>query len=547
MLRRLVLAALLAVAPVSTLAQPQGVLHIRVVLTDASGVSTPVPRHALLISDNPGTGAPRRVVTAADGTIDVRLPPGNYTVESETAVAFGGQGYEWIQTLDVGAGADVVLALTTANADVGAPPAATAGTASDPSLLLPQWKDSLVAVWTPTSRASGFIVDSRGLVLTNQRAVGLAQATSVQLSPSVKVEARVLAADARRDVAVLWIDSAAIGAVKPWPMSCADIVAVPFADWQRVIALGLPLRGPIDLSVGEVLPSDTGLVIADVRLASGSLGGPVFGVAGTVVGLSSNVESQDDRRRRDVRIVPAAAACDTLQDARRAMETMQAPSAAHLPVEPTVPFPTATMDAAPPAAGGIDPYRLATSEFDVAFITPAVVRNARRLADSGRTTSQSLQMQGNPVDLTDFGEWSDYFAGAPAVVVIRVTPKFEEGWWTRVARGAAYTQGVALPPIRRFKPGFAGLRVFCGDTVVTPIHPFMLEQRVSDTDAVREGLYVFEPQALGPHCATVTLRLSSEKAPDKEDTKTVDRRIVERMWDDLAPHRLAAGAVTPPR
>ena len=123
---------------------------------------------------------------------------------------------------------------------------------------------------------------------------------------------------------------------------------------------------------------------------------------------------------------------------------------------------------------------------------------------------------------TDFGDWSDYFADAPPVLVVRVTPKLAESFWTTVARGAAYTQGVALPPIKHFKPGFSRLRAFCGDVEVTPIHPFTLEQRVSETDAVREGLYVFDPQALGPHCKSVKLVLYSEKEPEKQDTRTVD-------------------------
>ena len=36
-----------------------------------------------------------------DGTADVRLRPGNYTVESEQAVAFHGKSYHWTQTLDI--------------------------------------------------------------------------------------------------------------------------------------------------------------------------------------------------------------------------------------------------------------------------------------------------------------------------------------------------------------------------------------------------------------------------------------------------------------
>ncbi len=143
--------------------------------------------------------------------------------------------------------------------------------------------------------------------------------------------------------------------------------------------------------------------------------------------------------------------------------------------------------------------------------------------------------------LTDFGDWSDYFADVPPVLVVRVTPKMAESFWTTVARGAAYTQGVAVPAIKHFKPGLSRLQVFCGDVEVTPIHPFILERRVSETDAVREGLYIFDPQALGPHCKSVKLVLYSEKAPKKQDTRPVDPQVIERIWQDFAPYRVCRG------
>src|SRR5439155_2260666 len=152
-------------------------------------------------------------------------------------------------------------------------------------------------------------------------------------------------------------------------------------------------------------------------------------------------------------------------------------------------------------------------------------------------STRSTDMQARQIVATDFGDWSDYFADDPPVLVIRVTPKLAEGFWTTFARGAAYTQGVALPPIKHFKPGFSRLRGLCGDVEVTPIHPFTLEQRVSETDAIHEGLYVFDPQALGPHCKSVKLVLYSEKEPEKQETRAVDQQLIERIWQDFAPYR----------
>ena len=59
---------LVCVAQAAISGQTLVVLHIRAALTDATGRATPLARHALLISDNPPTREPRRIVTSIDGT-----------------------------------------------------------------------------------------------------------------------------------------------------------------------------------------------------------------------------------------------------------------------------------------------------------------------------------------------------------------------------------------------------------------------------------------------------------------------------------------------
>jgi hypothetical protein len=220
MTRALTLAAVMfAVVPAPASAQTQAVLHIKITLTDAARASVPVAGHALLISDNPATRPPRRIVTAADGTANVTLRPGNYTVESDEPFAFNGKGYQWTQTLDVRS-ADVVLDLNAANAEVVAAPGASSSSSTPPKV---KDVDSLITVWTPESRDSGFLVDAAGLVVSSQSVIGSATAVEVQLSPAIKVAARVLAADRAKDVAVLWIDPGAIASAKQAPRACADV------------------------------------------------------------------------------------------------------------------------------------------------------------------------------------------------------------------------------------------------------------------------------------------------------------------------------------
>src|SRR4029077_19957924 len=106
-------------------------------------------------------------------------------------------------------------------------------------------------------------------------------------------------------------------------------------------------------------------------LAVGSIGGPVFNTSGVVVGVSSVVEDEDERRRRDTRIVPVDDACEAIKSAQTAQQTGERPSVPRLPVEPALPFPVDALEAAVKRrAGSLNPYQISASDFDVAFLTP---------------------------------------------------------------------------------------------------------------------------------------------------------------------------------
>jgi S1-C subfamily serine protease len=544
MLRRLiVLASLFAVVPPAA-GQTLSVLHIKVVLLDADRKATPVPRHALLISDNPQTTAPRRVVTATDGTADVRLRPGNYTVESDVPVAFGGKRYEWAQTLDIVAGRDAVLELTAGNAEIGDAATSAEALEADPWSVLREWQDSVVALWTPTTHASGFVIGANGLVATNQRSIGTATTVEVQLTPTIKVAARILVADPERDVAVLWIDPTTVASVRPLPLGCAAQEKPVVSGGQKIFAIEAPLLREKGTTTGTVSRLEAHAFVSDLGISPGGAGGPVFTTGGSVVGISSVVDERVAERRGDSRVVRIGDVCDVVATAEQKMKDGAPPNGARLPIEPARAFPVdALKGAAEKRAGSLSPYQIAPSDFDIAFITPVLTYGAQY--QSEQISRRDRGRGGRPTDaglavvrtIADFGTWSPYVADFPPVLLVRVTPKMVEGFWTKFARGAAQTQGVALPPMKHVKSGFSRLRAFCGDAEVTPIHPFKLEQRVSESDAIYEGLYVFDPGALAPSCSAVKLVLYSEKEPEKGDTVVVEAKVVEQIWRDFAPYR----------
>ena len=522
MRRALLLAILVFVAPAAVSGQTFVVLHIRAVLTDATGRTTPVARHALLISENPPSREPRRIFTTIDGTADVRLRPGNYTVESDQPIVFQGQAYHWTQTLDIVAERDSTLDLTLANAVAEPIAPGTTNTdtprATDASLLLRQWLDSVVEVWTPTAHASGFLVDAAGLIATNQKVVGDATSVEVQLARSIKVAGTVLEADRQRDIAIVRIDPMVMASIRPVPLGCPGSTVPSVAPGQDIFTLAAPLRQNRGWTPGTVSRVDARAITSDLNLATGGTGGPVFTASGDLVGITSLPDERDEPRRGVTRIVRIDGACDVVAAAAKKAQDAPAPSAAHLPVEPLEPAPVAAFkDAVRRRAGSLKPYQMAAADFDVAFITPVL--------------NYAAQAQSNP----DFANWSEYAADIPPVLFVRVTPKKVESLWAKVARGAVYTQGVALPAITHLESSFRRLRVQCNGVDVQPIHPFKLELRVSETQAVYEGLYVFDPSALRPECGTVTLALSSEKEPQKEDVRVVDPKMLQQIWRDVNP------------
>lgn len=519
-LSRLVPAALSLLACLTgavAAAQPTGVLQVRVVL-EIDGTPRPAPRHALLVSDTPPSRAPWRILTAPDGTGRVTLPPGTYVVESEAPLVLFGRAYEWRQSVEVVAGQDARLELTVANAEVSAPPpesaASTGGgpTKTDAWDLLVTWERSVVPIWTPTMHASAVVVGP-GVLATAQAALGGATEVAAHVAPDRRVLARVAKADADRGVAILQVDPAALGNRTPLPFKCDELTSRP-SRAQPVSAISTPLRRQPTTTRAVVSRLETHGLMATGDYPIDSIGGPVFASDGTLLGLTTRDHGYPQDPAGEFAAAGRQAVCEVLASA---LSTWPAPpSGAPLPAEPPS-LPEETLrDAARQRVGSLQPARVSSSGFDVEFITPP-------LAYAG--LQQSM----------DFGAWTRYVADRPAVLLVRVTPRQVESLWMKLARGAAMTQGIALPPIKRYEPGFAAMRVRCGRDEVTPVHPFLVERRVSPTSAIREGLYAFAPDAIGPHCGTVTFEVASEKAPDARETATLDGAALQQLWQDMAP------------
>jgi serine protease Do len=142
-------------------------------------------------------------------------------------------------------------------------------------------------------QGSGFIVGADGIVLTNAHVVRDATEVTVKLTDRREFRAKVLGVDPATDIAVLRIDAKGLPVV-----ALGDSARARVGDW--VLAIGSPFGFENSVSAGIVsakgrnLPGETYVpfIQTDVAVNPGNSGGPLFNLAGEVIGINSQIYSR---------------------------------------------------------------------------------------------------------------------------------------------------------------------------------------------------------------------------------------------------------------
>ena len=140
------------------------------------------------------------------------------------------------------------------------------------------------------SLGSGFIISPDGYIMTNNHVVADADEIIVRLSDRSELEAKLIGADPRSDVALLKVEGKDLPVVR---LGKADELKV--GEW--VLAIGSPFGFDHSVSAGIVsakgrnLPSDSYVpfIQTDVAINPGNSGGPLFNLQGEVVGINSQI------------------------------------------------------------------------------------------------------------------------------------------------------------------------------------------------------------------------------------------------------------------
>ena len=142
-------------------------------------------------------------------------------------------------------------------------------------------------------QGSGFILREDGIVLTNAHVIDGADEVTVKLTDKREFKAKVLGADKTTDVAVLKIDARNLPTLKVGSSLNAKV-----GEW--VLAIGSPFGFESSATAGIIsaksrsLPDDTYVpfIQTDVAVNPGNSGGPLFNMAGEVIGINSQIYSR---------------------------------------------------------------------------------------------------------------------------------------------------------------------------------------------------------------------------------------------------------------
>jgi serine protease Do len=140
---------------------------------------------------------------------------------------------------------------------------------------------------------SGFVVSADGYILTNTHVVANADEVTVRLTDRREFPAKVIGADERTDVAVIKISATNLPTVK-----LGDPSHIKPGQW--VVAIGSPfgfentVTSGIISATSRTVPGENYVpfIQTDVAVNPGNSGGPLFNMAGEVIGINSQIFSR---------------------------------------------------------------------------------------------------------------------------------------------------------------------------------------------------------------------------------------------------------------
>lgn len=147
------------------------------------------------------------------------------------------------------------------------------------------------------SLGTGFLIDARGTILTNNHVIANAAAIRVQLADERELDARIVGRDPQTDVAVIRVEAQGTPHL---PLGDSD--AVRIGDW--IVAIGNPFGLSHTVTAGILsargrtgadVPLDPSgyysFLQTDASINPGNSGGPLLNTSGEVIGINTAINA----------------------------------------------------------------------------------------------------------------------------------------------------------------------------------------------------------------------------------------------------------------
>ena len=149
---------------------------------------------------------------------------------------------------------------------------------------IPQERDT-------SALGSGFIIDEKGIIVTNNHVIEGAKDIVVQVNGEKKFKAKILGTDGLSDIAVLQLETNE----RFVPVKFGDSDSARIGDW--VLAIGNPfgLGGTVTSGIISARNRQIGLsryedyIQTDASINQGNSGGPLFDMNGNVIGINTAI------------------------------------------------------------------------------------------------------------------------------------------------------------------------------------------------------------------------------------------------------------------
>lgn len=525
-----------------------------------------VPKFPLVIRKTDDSAfVEQRISTSVEGVANAALSAGNYTVNSEKALEFEEKSFVWEQSFKVEAGKNLTVELSSDNAKITNSTASVAANASprrrisEEAELFKALRDGVVTVEGELGAGTGFIVDERGLILTNQHVVSKSTEIRVRFDKQTVVRAKLIAEDPERDIAVLLVNLSACKNCRALKIAENAPDNPPIVEGERVFAIGSPLYQEKILTSGIVSKVEKRAIISDISINPGNSGGPLFNLDGDVIGLTTfGVDAGSGPGISG--IVRIEEASGLLGKAREDLKARTAPTAELLPTIPEGTFPVETIKARIEASPKFDkkPYKDDIKDYQINYMTPvfkfylsekdrieSMKDRDKRNKDKGTTTDSTVDRY------RDLRNWSEYAGELKPAVDILALPEVAasgKSLLLGVLTGVASQGMIMTPPNFKFKADFYQMKLLCNGQEVTPLRRQKVEFGAAmpsyykvKTRFTYAGVYTYPFDVFEPgKCAQMQLHVFSEEDIEKAIVTNVTELTKQRIWNDFSEFRQQA-------